>query len=388
MELQFDKEMDAILRKARSTRGVLVGDDPPQPKKHLDADVIAAFAENAVPLKARLLYMEHFADCDSCRRTLSSTILMNTEAVAATASSVVSEPVAAVVPWYLRIFRTPNLALAMGALVLTFGGVLGYLVLQNRNDGANASVAKVSDQQPLHTYSGSEPAANTAVANSANASLANTAANMSAASNAPASNPVPSASGPSAAEAEPNLAGRADSPADSVTVSRERDLASGGAQPEAAKPAAAAPPPAAPQKTSSDERKIGEDKLKDDAAKEVMSKTETNDAYSRDGVMSAKKASGPNRAAISGPRNVQQQQMYSTTQNATGMIAPTRTAGGKTFTYKDGVWYDRSYNGQATNNFRRGTDEYKKLDGGLRKIADSLGGTVVVVWKSKAYRVQ
>ena len=54
MELQFDKEMDAILRKARVNQGVLVGDDPPEPKKHLDADTIAAFAENAMPPKAKL----------------------------------------------------------------------------------------------------------------------------------------------------------------------------------------------------------------------------------------------------------------------------------------------------------------------------------------------
>jgi len=38
MDLEFDKEMDALLRRAAG-RGVLVGDDP---KKHMDADAIAA----------------------------------------------------------------------------------------------------------------------------------------------------------------------------------------------------------------------------------------------------------------------------------------------------------------------------------------------------------
>lgn len=384
MELEFDKEIDAIVRKARSTSGVLVGDDPPEPKKHLDADTIAAFAENALPPKAKLLYMEHFADCDRCRRMLSQSILMNNEAVATTASSVVSAPVAAAVPWYLKIFGTPNIALTMGALVLTFGGVLGYLVLQSRNDGTGSSVVKVSEQQPVHTYSGSEPAANVAASNSANTVVANSAANVSAATNAPASNPVATTSGPSA-DAEPNAVGRSDAPSGRVIGGHDGTAATSGAAPEDAKLAVSAPPPVAQPLLERDEKKTGEDKLKDNVAKEVLSKTETADAYSRDGVSAAKKT-GPNRA--SGQRNVQQQQLEINGRHVAGMVAPTKTAGGKNFDYHDGVWYDAVYHNQSTTNVRRGTDTFKKLDSGLRKIADSIGGTVVVVWKSKAYRIQ
>ena len=61
MELEFDKEIDTILRKARDPAGVSV---TAANAGHLDADTVAAFAENAVPPKAKLLYMEHFADCD------------------------------------------------------------------------------------------------------------------------------------------------------------------------------------------------------------------------------------------------------------------------------------------------------------------------------------
>ena len=87
MELEFDKEIDAILRKGRDGRGVLVGDSPPEPKKHVDADTIAAFAEGALPERAKLLYVEHFADCDPCRRQLSQVIVMNRGADAAAAST-------------------------------------------------------------------------------------------------------------------------------------------------------------------------------------------------------------------------------------------------------------------------------------------------------------
>ena len=51
-------------------------------------------------------------------------------------------------------------------------------------------------------------------------------------------------------------------------------------------------------------------------------------------------------------------------------------------------WVDSEYRGQATTNISRGTNEYKKLDSGLRGIVENLGGTVVIVWKEKAYRIQ
>lgn len=66
----------------------------------------------------------------------------------------------------------------------------------------------------------------------------------------------------------------------------------------------------------------------------------------------------------------------------------TTSVGGKTFKRENNVWYDSAYRGQPTANVTRGTNEYKKLDAGLRGIAENLGGTVVVVWKAKAYRIQ
>ncbi len=66
----------------------------------------------------------------------------------------------------------------------------------------------------------------------------------------------------------------------------------------------------------------------------------------------------------------------------------TTSVGGKTFKRANGVWTDSAYHGQSTKNISRGTNEYKKLDYGLRSIVENIGGTVIVVWKEKAYRVQ
>jgi hypothetical protein len=61
---------------------------------------------------------------------------------------------------------------------------------------------------------------------------------------------------------------------------------------------------------------------------------------------------------------------------------------GKGFQRRNNVWYDNSYRGQATINVRRGSEDYHKLDAGLRTIAESLSGVVVAVWEGKAYRIQ
>jgi hypothetical protein len=71
-----------------------------------------------------------------------------------------------------------------------------------------------------------------------------------------------------------------------------------------------------------------------------------------------------------------------------GGSAGRKVVGGRTFERKQGVWYDTAYAGRPTINVARGTAEFNRLDGGLRSIANSLSGTIVVVWGAKAYRIQ
>lgn len=68
--------------------------------------------------------------------------------------------------------------------------------------------------------------------------------------------------------------------------------------------------------------------------------------------------------------------------------AETTSVGGKTFNRSNNTWVDAAYKGQATTNITRGTSEYKKLDADLRRIAENLGGTVIIVRKDKAYRIE
>jgi len=42
----------------------------------------------------------------------------------------------------------------------------------------------------------------------------------------------------------------------------------------------------------------------------------------------------------------------------------------------------------SVRNVSRGSEEFGALDSGLRSIAQQLGGEIIVVWKSKAYRIR
>ena len=386
MEMEFDNEIDALLRKARDDRGVLVGDTL---KLHLDADEIAAFAENAVPERTKQAYIGHFADCEGCRKTLSSVITLNSEAGVETASAV-SAPVIIenVVPWYRKLFLFPNLAYVMGGLVLLFSGFLALSVLRNSSDRASSDVSQISENEPAASgpnlgFDDSYSNSNKSVANAAN-TAANTMAN--------AANPVANTSNtPNPAFAANTSAQPADEKNRAPAISIDGVATGGDAPASAAAPQP--PPPPKERPAEMDDRTVASEEkraalLKDADKQKAESKVmqepapsgaggpfkvqkgpsrneQRNDARLRDNELSAKKAAKPEGAIISNRRQV----------------------GGKTFESRTGVWYDSAYRGQGTTNVRRGTDDYKKLDSGLRSVADSIPGTVVVVWKDKAYRI-
>jgi len=371
MELEFDKEMDAILRKARGGSGVSVT------SAHLDADTIAAFVENALPEKAKLLNMEHFADCDRCRKQLAFAMSMNSEAepVGATFTPVAE----AAIPWYSKLFRTPNLALAMGALVVAFSGVIGYLAIQNQSQNAanKSDVAQANASKPYASEPSSATAANSA--NSVPVTPAAPATSIPANPSMPAAQPTVNAPESSTGRVDQTVTSKPE-PADPYGLTDEKE--------KPASKAVSADNPAAPvtggQAAKTEERK-NDAKLKDaDAVLTDSTRAGDDRSISRDGqvISPLKKApGGPTREV--GPRATQQQSnanIYNQT--------PIRSVGGKNFDNRGGVWYDTGYNGQPMIRLTRGSSEYKKLDGSIKRIAENLGGTVVVVWKAKAYRIQ
>ena len=242
MELEFDKEIDALLRKARSSQPG--GTAAAAPKgTHLDADAIAAFAEGAVPDAIRKTYTTHLADCDSCRKALSHVALLNEpialKAVAAAAGAPAMRaappaPATAAkpVPWYRPLFRSPALAAAFGVLVLALGFGLVYLVTQRNSN--TASTVAMDENKPAASsvpYAGIDSGSNAnAASTTSNTPVANAASNTMNTAGRSTSNTASSSAASNTANPPAVAGGSFGQSAPSGTTT---------AQP----PAAAAPPP-------------------------------------------------------------------------------------------------------------------------------------------------
>jgi hypothetical protein len=390
MEVDFDKEIDTLLRKAQRDGPVYVGDFASQ--GHLDADQISAFAENATPEKSRALYSAHLADCDRCRKILSNVLMMNAEAIpAAESPSAITIAERAAEPWYKRLFLFPNLAYLMGGLVLVFSGFLGYTVIQRSNPASSSIISQVSESDPRggpNFQSEPELQTDTEMANMANLS-SNSAANTAIAIPNAAAN---SNSSPGSAPLGDNAAvGGARSPENSFVLD-------GTSAADAT--VAPAPPPTVTSRAAPKDAKEREE-----------------DARSK--MVPEEQAAGANIQELARKEAIQKQQQYKSVPSQSGPMTNNqsqynrqlekmdasaaekrkaaardgdssgrRSVAGRTFERKQGVWYDSAYQGSVTINVRRGSVDFNRLDGGLRSIADSLGGTVVVVWGTKAYRIQ
>ena len=385
MEFEFDNEIDAILRKARTDNFA----SAVNPKSaHLDADEISAFAENALPEKTKTIYTQHLADCGRCRKILSNIISPNSEAESETASSAAALPENSFktsIPWYRKLFLFPQLTYIMGASVLVFGGFLAYSVIQNPNKSAEtSSISQAKERLPNLPDAGSDGnaamAESSRVNSNAGAMRSNTAANSAANVPSPAvmSNSTATSSNASAADGsvaprkEPSVRRQDEKAAPPTAAAKdESENAAGGA-------AASAPPPAVQTQPSIFAQKKPEQSENSDKAKtaEMLRESKKND--SKDDALDDSTAETRASRSASAPKPA--------AKNAVN--GETKQADGKNFTRKNGVWYDANYNGQSTTNVSRNSDDYRKLDRGLRSIADGLSGTVIVVWKNKAYRIQ
>ena len=186
---EFDKEIDAMLR------DLAKGDTFVQvlPDLHLDADEISAFAENALPQKARLRTMEHLSDCSKCRKILANTILFNSE----TESEIIHEEakiVAAisVTPWYQRFFTFPTLSYAMGGLAVLLFGMIGLMVFQSSNNSESMVAKEENTYNKPYNTGGASSEGDVPVNEvyTSNSSVPSALATPSVSANAPAANSV------------------------------------------------------------------------------------------------------------------------------------------------------------------------------------------------------
>jgi hypothetical protein len=315
--------------------------------------------------------MTHLADCDRCRKILSSVIILGTESEVSASSSIADKIAIVPIPWYRRLLLFPNLAYGMGAVVLVFGGLLGLLVLQNSDQLNSKEVSQVANKTPVQTeYAVDSPASETA--------------NTMAPSNSNAAMPA----------GAPNFQGTIDTEATPGLLPPMDDTKTGEEKPDSrSNPVTALP---ATTVDSITERSDGEKVRKEEDLAAAQPRP-ANEAKSvmRENPAKPNPPPPPPTAGVSRDESPFETMDKDASRarkkslpGADGPASGRRQLNGKTFRRTGGVWYDSAYQGQPTRDVRRGTNEYRKLDSGLRSIADSLGGTVVVVWRDGAYRIQ
>lgn len=361
---EHDKEIDALLRRlARSEQASAA-----TAGGHVDPDEISVFAENALPEKARARVISHLADCGRCRTILSNVVALRAQESPLSEAEQAGAAISVSIPWYKKLFAVRNLATALGALLVLFAGFFAVFLIRNlggpsdsvaRVENANYAPAAEADQM---AEAPNEPR-NEGESAPPNDPSANTVAE-------PAATPVASGPGNNESARDEN-AKRRQIPVDVVgrlddrVVEKKGGAGAGTGNRSALKVSprissatqpAMAPPPAPPPPPV-EQRPVAES----------IEMTEVERARDKDDARVANLAAG---AAAAKEERVL-----------------TRRVGGKSFTQKDKVWYDSAYSGQTTTNVKRNTAAFRSLDNGLRSIANSLTGTVVVVWNSKAYRI-
>lgn len=395
MAMEFDKEMDALLKRMSA-----FGERPGgRAEPHLDAEEIAAFAENAVPGSVRTKYITHFADCGRCRTILADTIALNAADPAVSAVPAAAGRQAAVTetPWYRKLFSVPKLAYGMAGLIVMFGGLIAYTALVNMQGGDT----QVSQVQPEESQMATAEPAETP------ASMTDSVANIAVPSQAgPEEKPggpltsaleqgdreIASARGPRG----PN-AGRTDgrSAEELSRIERDLDLIERAAGPpprptprslpvEEIVVAEAAPVPPPPPTADATREQL--------AARQQAANVSTN----------VQNQSGPSFRNERAQRDEDRARAAAVTEAQKARVAESRaakrsvprddaparrTVSGKSFELRGGVWFDSAYKGEATVNVQRGSGDYQKLDSGLRRIAQRFAEPVVAVWKGKAYRI-
>ncbi len=69
-----------------------------------------------------------------------------------------------------------------------------------------------------------------------------------------------------------------------------------------------------------------------------------------------------------------------------------RTVSGRRFIRENNTWVDTEYDSsRAVTIVKRGSEQFRALiadEPGIQTISEQLSGVVIVVWKSRAYRIQ
>jgi hypothetical protein len=447
----FDREVDSLLRRAARAPAAGVGAGGPRASAagaHLDADELAAFAEGALPEAARTSAVSHLADCAECRtHAVGLTRAAGVEAelekraaatAAASSSSTARESRRERTGWLASLFAPRTLRYVAPVLALCLVAAVSFVALRSRRDGglvAQRESPNAASHAPVTTgQANSQPSpestlssATTANAN-ANANTSSNTAGEVARDAGAADKPAPSqkkdvaegeAPDGSAAPSQPeSKAADADlAPPPPPPAPAKEGASAGGAAtapseitkstaenlptPKKGENTKAGPPP--PVQTN--DEVVSNEKAQQRVAQQRGYETQTPDG-SRSNRSAANSVSGG--LANAAPRDdrdsrARRESPPASKRGRAGQDAPTedergasseesRSVAGHRFRREGGAWVDVNYkSSMASTGVRRGTDAYRALVADIPevgRVAEQLGGEVVVVVRGRSYRIR
>jgi hypothetical protein len=390
---------------------------------HLDADEMNAYAQGALPEASRSRYFAHLADCHTCRKlvtdlTLAASVSIEGKARVASLDAVPSNSWRR---WMAAIFSPPVLRYGVPALALLAVIIIAIVAMRSQREAASVAQNKAESRYSAPAVA---PASDSATANTAMSGTTESHANSNTASLADqqgqtqanvAATPVPVKPAPMEEDTpvvSQNTAAKSATVQSADAKDNSRELAEAGRRAQGE--VVFAPPPPAPQSPVLSAPAANEpsnrDKREEPKKSKVAGKDDTDEISvsgraAAGGAIANKTQANEDRndmgsvAATSRPPQNQPRRRASTaarsgppadTSTEKERSAETRNVGGHRFQRQGSAWMDTAYNPSLpTTNIRRGSEQYRGLvadEPGLRAIAEQLGGQVIVVWKSRAYR--
>ena len=372
MRQEKNNEMDLLLRRLGRRDDATVSNAA---GVHLDADELSAYAENALPAAARARYTSHLAECTRCRELVVQ-LSASGGMVSAAETATVSKP---------SLWRTLLASLfapmvwryAAPALGLIVVAAIGFVVLRR-------------DQEPTHV---------TQVTNNEQRSPTSIAADTASPAVDSPTKATPSPEAVAGLQKAPAQTGSAPAPNAAPVVSSSteasKDLAAAPKQQPASANEAAPKPSATPEESPrTAETEVSKKEVQELPAVAPASERAWRDAQREDRKTDKDVARpGSRRAEPTDKVSSQGAGSVANVQRDGFLFAgPTRSVAGRRFQKRGAIWIDSAYDASRdTTTVRRGSEQYRALiadEPAIKTIADELDGEIIVVWKSRVYRIR
>src|SRR6478672_3701545 len=127
---ETNNEIDLLLRRMARGNGA-ARNGVQHDDRHLDADELSSYAQNALPAAARARYTEHLAECATCRKLITE-LSLSLGSAAITAPVETAPAASGWKKFFASLFSPPVLRYAVPALGVIVVMVVGFIVLRRQ----------------------------------------------------------------------------------------------------------------------------------------------------------------------------------------------------------------------------------------------------------------